>query len=157
MTSINLENTDPKFKYELAKHPGAENFMRCFSCFSCVNGCPVSEVTAKFSPLRLMRTALLGLKEEVLKNENLWLCSSCYACQESCPMAVRVTDILTLLKNMAIMEGHVPMGIRVQMDLIKGNGRIYPLDDFDNKKRAKAGLPAIPTTCEVVKHLFPEE
>ena len=50
----------------------------------------------------------------------------------------------------------MPTGIRAQRDLIKGEGRIYPIDDFDNKKRNKAGLPLIPTTCDVVKKLFPE-
>jgi heterodisulfide reductase subunit C len=50
----------------------------------------------------------------------------------------------------------MPAGIRAQLDLVKGGGRIYPIDDFDNKKRAKIDLPAVPTTCEVVKDLFPE-
>ena len=72
-------------------------------------------------------------------------------------MAVRITDILMLLKNMAVKAGNAPAGIRAQMDIIKGNGRIYPLDDFDNKKRQKIDLPPIPTSCDVVRDLFPEK
>ena len=49
----------------------------------------------------------------------------------------------------------MPTGIRAQRDTIKGEGRIYPIDDFDNKKRAKVALPPIPTSCNVVKKLFP--
>ena len=71
-------------------------------------------------------------------------------------MEVRITDILTTLKNMAAEEGHAPAGIRAQQDIVKGSGRIYPLDDFDNKKRKKVDLPSLPTTCEVVTDLFPE-
>ena len=57
--------------------------------------------------------------------------------------AFRVTDFMTLLKNMAVREGHAPSGIKAQMDLTKGQGRIYPLDDFDNKKRKKAGTAPV--------------
>ena len=155
MESINLENSDPDFKYELAGQPGGENFMSCFTCLTCVSSCPVTQVKPEFSPLRVMRMSILGLKKEVLASDILWLCSTCYTCQERCPMGVRITDILTLIKNMAVKEGHAPTGIRAQMDIVRGNGRIYPLDDFDNKKRKKIDLPSIPTSCEVVKDLFP--
>jgi hypothetical protein len=63
---------------------------------------------------------------------------------------------MTLLKNMAIKAGHAPAGIKAQRDLIRGQGRIYAIDEFDNKKRNKIDLPSLPTTCEVVKVLFPE-
>ena len=103
-----------------------------------------------------MRMAVLGLKEEILTSDILWLCSGCYTCQESCPMGVRITDILTYLKNMAVKSGNAPAVIKAQTDIIKDNGRIYPLDDFDNKKRKKIHLPSIPTSCEITKDLFPE-
>jgi len=40
------------------------------------------------------------------------------------------------------------------LKLVKGEGRIYPIDDFDNKKRNKAGLPPLPTSCDAIKELF---
>jgi heterodisulfide reductase subunit C len=97
--------------------------------------------------------ALYGLKEDVLKSEFIWLCSSCYTCQERCPQGVTITEFMTLLKNMAVREGFVPAGIRAQLDLIRNQGRIYPIDDFDNKKRDKIGLPSLPTSCDVVQRL----
>ena len=60
-------------------------------------------------------------------------------------------------KNLAAEAGKMPVGIRAQRDIIKGEGRIYPLDDFDNKKRGKVGLPPIPTSCSMIKKLFPSE
>jgi len=98
--------------------------------------------------------ALYGLKQEVLKSPFVWLCSSCYACQERCPQGVSITEFMTLLKNIALKEGNAPPGIRAQLDIIKSNGRIYPIDDFDNKKRKKMGLPPLPTSCDVVKELL---
>jgi len=47
--------------------------------------------------------------------------------------------------------------VRAQMDVIKEEGRIYPIDEFDNKKRGKAGLPPLPTSCKVVKRLLSNE
>ena len=119
--------------------------------------CPVTAVNDRFNPLRIIRMALYGLKEEVLHSPFIWLCSTCYACQERCPQGVSITELMTLLKNMAVKEGNTHPGIKAQRDLVTGQGRIYPIDDFDNKKRSKIGLPSLPTSCEVVKILFPEE
>jgi heterodisulfide reductase subunit C len=156
MPVIDLEKRDPEFKKLIQREFGAVNITSCYTCLTCVISCPVAQANDAFNPLDLMRRALLGLKQDVLENDTLWLCSGCYACQERCPMGVRITDILNLLKNMAVEAGRAPAGIRAQMDLIVNNGRIYPLDDFDNKKRGKIDLPPIPTSCEVVKELFNE-
>ena len=156
MADIDLSKADPKFKKELAAQPGGEKIMACFTCRTCTASCPVSAVNSRFNPYRIIRLALYGLRDEVLQSDFIWLCSSCYACQERCPQGVSITDFMTLLKNMAIKAGYAPSGIKAQRDLVKGQGRIYAIDDFDNKKRNKVDLPSLPTTCEVVKVLFPE-
>lgn len=155
MKDIDLEQSDSGFVREIMEQPGGEMISACFTCRTCVASCPVTAVNDLFNPLRIIRMALYGMKEEVLQSDFIWLCSSCYACQERCPQGVCITELMTLLKNMAVNEGHAPSGIRAQKDLVTGQGRIYPLDDFDNKKRTKIGLPSLPTSCEVVKVLFP--
>ena len=157
MAEIHLENADPNFRYELAKQPGGKNIAACFTCRTCTASCPITAVNNTFNPLRIIRMALYGLKREVFESDFIWLCSSCYACQERCPQGVSITELMSLLKNMAVKEGHAPAGVRAQLDLLKSQGRIYPLDDFDNKKRNKIGLPPLPTTCEVVTKLFQSE
>ena len=151
---IELDQTDPDFRRVLAAQPGGEKMAACFMCRTCTASCPITAVNERFNPLRIIRMALYGLKREVLESDFVWLCSSCYACQERCPQGVRITELMTLLKNMAVEQGHPPAGVKAQLDLVKGEGRIYPIDDFDNKKRNKAGLPVLPTSCEVVKKLF---
>jgi heterodisulfide reductase subunit C len=154
---IELDQADSNFRRELAARPGGEKMAACFMCRTCTASCPITAVNERFNPLRIIRMALYGLKREVLESDFVWLCSSCYACQERCPQGVSITEIMTLLKNMAVEQGHAPAGVKAQLDLVKGKGRIYPIDDFDNKKRNKAGLPILPTSCEVVKKLFPED
>lgn len=157
MDDIDLSTADPKFTEEILKQHGGESMTACFTCRTCTASCPVTAVNNRFDPVRVIRMALYGLRDEVLKSDFIWLCSSCYACQERCPQGVSITEIMTLIKNIAVREGYMPSGIKAQKDLVTKEGRIYPLDDFDNKKRGKAGLPALPTECEVVKELFPEE
>jgi heterodisulfide reductase subunit C len=156
MGSVDLDQCNPDFVKELMRQPESEKISACFLCRTCVAGCPITAVNNAFNPARIIRMALYGMKEEILKSSFIWLCTSCYTCQERCPQGVRITDFMTLLKNMAVREGHAPSGIRAQMALTQGQGRIYPLDDFDNKKRKKAGLPQLPTSCDVIKDLFPE-
>ena len=157
MSNIKLNKSDATFKKELAQQLGGGKIMACFTCRTCTASCPITAVNDKFNPLRIIRMALYGLKEEVLGNEFIWLCSSCYACQERCPQGVSITEFMTLLKNMALEAGHAPPGIKAQREIICKGGRVYPLDDFDNKKRKKGGLPELPTSCKAIKDLFPEE
>jgi ribosomal protein L36 len=41
--------------------------------------------------------------------------------------------------------------------LIRTQGRLYTLDEFDEKKRKKAGLPSLVTKIEEVVHLLESE
>jgi len=63
---------------------------------------------------------------------------------------------MTALKNLAIKTGHAPREVLLQMNIVKDNGRIYPIDEFDNKKRGKLSLPPLPVSCEAVSTLFQE-
>jgi len=115
-------------------------------------------VKPSFDPVKIVRKAAYGFKAAVLESGEIWLCTGCYACQERCPQKVPITDFMTLLKNLAYAEGHAPPGVRLQRDtVVKGGGRIYPIDEFDNKKRLKAGLPELPVSCEASTALFPQD
>ncbi len=155
MTILDLEKTDPIFRNELLAQPEGRLFTACLACRTCSLSCPIKAVNTRFDPARIIRMAVYGFKEEILASDCIWLCSGGYACQESCPQGVRITDLITLLKNKAVQAGHVPAGIRAQQDVVKKEGRIYPLDDFDSKKRKKAGLPVLPTHCDIAEQLFP--
>ncbi len=154
MEKIALDRITPGFKGRLAAHREWRGMTACFTCLTCASTCPVAQVEPGFNPIRIIRMALLGLEEEVLAGNELWLCSGCYTCQERCPNKVPITEFFTLLKNLAVQAGNAPQGIRAQEDLIRTHGRIYPLDDFDNKKRQKIDLPPLPTSCEAVGELF---
>jgi heterodisulfide reductase subunit C len=153
-TPMDINRADPLFIRMIEERFGKENINSCFSCRTCVSSCPVTQVDIRFNPLKIIRLALYGLKEQLFDSAIIWLCSSCYSCQERCPKGVKITDFMIDLKNMAFELGYTPSGIKAQAELIMNNGKIYPLDDFDNKKRAKINLPELPTTCDAIKELF---
>ncbi len=157
MVKRHLAQVDPGFGAELRRQPGAERIAACFMCRTCTASCPITAVEHRFNPFRIIRMALLGLRDEVLGSKFIWLCSNCYACQERCPQGVGVTEFMVLLRNMAVKAGRMPPGVQTQMDLVRQQGRIYAIDEFDNKKRRKLDLPPLPTSCDIVQKLFPEE
>ena len=106
METIALDQTDKDFKYDIASRPGAHNFRRCFSCGTCTASCPVSDIDENFNPRLIIRQALLGMRQELLSSAELWYCAQCYTCYARCPQDVRFTDILAVLRDMAVEEGH---------------------------------------------------
>ena len=140
---IVVTDLDPNFKYEVAELPGGENLRYCFTCGTCTASCPIREVNEKFNPRKIIRMIVLGMKERVLKSDFMWLCTGCYSCQERCPQDVKITDLMNALKNYAVLNGVVHPGVSAQAEPIYNDGRIYAIEDFDNKKREKMGLPAV--------------
>jgi heterodisulfide reductase subunit C len=143
MKQQSMKQADPGFKYRVAEKPGGERVKSCFACGTCTASCPVREIDDRYNPRKIIRMVLLGLKDEVLGSDFIWLCSSCYSCFERCPQNVKITDLMTALKNLAVEAGHLPPALRMQAGLLKEHGRLYEIEEFDNKKREKMELPAV--------------
>ncbi|MEW6227444.1 MAG: 4Fe-4S dicluster domain-containing protein [Bacillota bacterium] len=151
---VNVTVLDPKFKYEIAKEPGGENIKYCFQCGTCTSGCPVAELDSKYNPRRIIRMAILGMRERVLSSDFIWLCSTCYTCYERCPQDVRITEVMNALKNMAVKAGYLHPAFRAQAELIAGHGRLYEVDELTNEKRGDLGLVTLPSSCPEVAEIY---
>jgi heterodisulfide reductase subunit C len=153
-TSPASSRLDPGFKYEIAREPGGEKIKACFSCGSCSAGCPIHQVKPEYNPRKIIRMAILGMRERVLTSPFVWLCAACYTCQERCPKGVKIADLMTAIKNIAVREGHIPAGYPPQVQALLSFGRMYEMTDFDNKKRNRFGLPPIVQSNEDTVKLF---
>ena len=151
---VTKNDIDANFKYEITKEPGGENFLLCFQCGTCTASCPVQAVDESYNARRIIRMALLGLREEVLKSEFIWLCSTCYTCYERCPKDVRITEVMNAIKNIAVREGFIHPSFKAQVELLKKHGRLIEISDFENKMRFKLGLPPIKESAEETKKIF---
>ncbi|GAG58693.1 unnamed protein product [marine sediment metagenome] len=61
---------------------------------------------------------------------------------------------MTVLKNIAVREGYIHPSFKEQARLVKEFGRLYEIEDFDNKKREKMGLPPVCKTFDDVQKLI---
>lgn len=104
---IRSSELDPKFKYEVAGQPGGEKLKVCYACGVCTAGCPVSEVSEEFDPRKIIRMVLMGMKERVLSSNFIWYCTQCFTCSGHCPQNVKFTDIMRVLRDMAVKKGYV--------------------------------------------------
>ena len=102
-----LNQLDLRFRDEIASHPGGENILRCFACGTCAAGCPVTDVDSEYNCRRIIRQILLGMREEVLSSPLIWLCLVCYRCYVRCPQQVNFTDIMRVLRYLAVKEKRV--------------------------------------------------
>ncbi len=85
-----LNDLDTEFKFRIARKLGDDYFLNCFACGSCTASCPVRRLEERYNPRRLIRMAILGMKEEVYKSEFLWLCSYHSTCFNRCPQKVNI-------------------------------------------------------------------
>jgi len=151
---VQLDDLDSGFRHEVAAEPGGEMIRFCFQCGTCTASCPVRAVEDRFNPRRIIRMALLGMKQEVLNSSFVWLCSSCYACQERCPQGVKITGIMGAIRNIAVRNRLVPAMFLGQVASLKAHGRVYEVGELENEKRAKIGLPQITEMPDEVRKIL---
>jgi len=122
---LRLEDVDLLFKEEVAREPGCQHLLRCFSCGACTASCPVSAIEAEFSPSLIIRQILYGLRQQLLSSPALWFCARCARCSFQCPQDVRFLDIIQGLRQIAIRDGLISAA-RAEL-LEKGEGLIQEL------------------------------
>ena len=61
---------------------------------------------------------------------------------------------MNAIKNLAVKQGYVPAPFAQQIDILKRFGRLYEIDDFDNKKRAGFGLPKVEKAKGLTKKIL---
>lgn len=135
---IVVNELDFGFCEEVVSQPGGENLKRCFACGTCVAGCPISEIDEEYSPRKIIRQILFGMREEVLTSPTIWFCLVCYRCYARCPQKVNFTDVMRALRYLAIKGKHAPIDILTRTDEIDRFSQIVRHDlvryDFEEKK-----------------------
>lgn len=98
------EELDPWFVREVAAQPGGEHIWDCLQCGTCSAICPVS-IYMDRSPRKIIGLIRAGFRHEVLDSVSPWICTSCYSCTVECPAGIRITDIMYIVKRMAMQDG----------------------------------------------------
>ncbi|MBD3186067.1 hypothetical protein GF325_04485 [Candidatus Bathyarchaeota archaeon] len=127
---------DFTFRNLLLQTHGSETLSYCYQCATCTGSCPVSKETGgRYNPRRIIERSLLGMKESLINDPTLWLCTMCDTCDESCPQGVVLTEIFTILKNMAVKAGKAPQRYKDQARSVWENGVSVPFMDSILRRR----------------------
>jgi heterodisulfide reductase subunit C len=97
---------DSAFAEEVSAMPGGERLKDCFACGTCAAGCPVTAVHPEYNPRKIIREVTLGMREKVLASPLIWYCVSCYRCSARCPQKVNFTDVMRVLRHLAVRGGY---------------------------------------------------
>jgi len=141
---IRISQDNINFRRLLMETPGAEKLMLCYQCGICTADCPVAKHVKEFRPRRIARLAAYGQKDRLLSGDTLWLCAGCYTCYERCPEQVRVSEIVSALRKLALKEGIIHPTYRALMESIAEMGYIYEIGEFENEMREDEDLPPAP-------------
>ena len=141
---ITITKENLEFRRRLLETPGAERIMLCYQCGICTADCPVAMRVEEFRPRRIARLAVYGQKERLLGGDTVWLCAGCYNCYERCPEKVKVSEIISALRKIALEEGIIHPTYKALMKSISEMGYIYEIGEFENEMREDEGLPEAP-------------
>jgi len=111
-----------------------ENLDRCYQCFTCSLGCPVSP-EMDYYPDQIIRMVQLGMKEKVMNSSAIWLCLGCETCVARCPNEIDILRVMDTLRELALDEK-----IKGQETIIPAFHRafLYPIKIFG--KQYELGL-----------------
>ncbi len=76
-----------------------ESIRCCFTCGTCVAGCPASNADPPLLIRTLVRKVLFGLEDELLDDDTPWICVTCSKCEEMCPMGVAPFEVLLAVRR----------------------------------------------------------
>jgi heterodisulfide reductase subunit C len=94
----------------------------------------------------------MGLKDDVISDDTIWMCSTCYECQERCPRAIKIVDVVKIVRNYAAQAGYMAPAHKMTGSFVIKTGHGVPINDATQELRKRVGLDQLPPTT----HTFPE-
>ena len=84
-----------------------EMIQPCIQCGTCTGSCP-NEFAMDFTPRHLWRLILMGEVDNIFESKTFSLCTSCYYCTLRCPRELKLTEVMSLLKQIAYKLNLLP-------------------------------------------------
>ncbi len=143
--TFDFANEIIKYGSKIFPREDLERFKLCIQCGKCTGGCPSGRRTA-WRIRKIFEEIRLGLREEVFSNDDLWNCTTCYTCQERCPRGLHTTDIVRIVRNLAVKHGYIKNTHRRVSEILIRFGHAVPVNDEIRKIRKDLGLAEVPPT-----------
>ncbi|MFU8827048.1 MAG: hydrogenase iron-sulfur subunit [Brevefilum sp.] len=105
------------FADEVKAIPGGEHLELCYACGTCVSKCMIQQkVEPDYNPRRLLRMAMMDLKEDAFTSPTTWMCSACDLCYEACPQEIHISQVIGAVKQLAVDAGYTSPLTPVSVD-----------------------------------------
>lgn len=85
----------------------------CYQCQKCTATCPVSEYM-DIKPDVMVRKAVLGEEDELMRSKTIWLCTGCETCGSRCPNLISVGAMNEFLRERSVKKG-VPPAVKAAL------------------------------------------
>lgn len=102
-TVLYEEGMDLEFMEKVHAIPGGDAIKRCIQCGTCSGTCPVGWAMEE-SPRQIIAMIRAGMRQRVMESSTIWTCASCYFCSARCPQEIKITEVMYILKRLAIKE-----------------------------------------------------
>lgn len=96
-----------RFLQQVSNIPDGKNLSKCIQCGTCTGSCPAS-YSMDVTPRELIALFRAGDIGSILASRTIWICASCYACTVRCPQNIPLTDIIYMLKRLAMEQEIFP-------------------------------------------------
>jgi Fe-S oxidoreductase len=92
----------------------------CYQCGTCTAICPMGVPVRK-----LIRSAQLGKKDQVLDDKQLWYCVTCKLCELGCPRGVKIVDFIHASRAVGFEERKAPQRLEGALWSVYENGNPF--------------------------------
>jgi heterodisulfide reductase subunit C len=127
-----------------------ETLRACIQCGTCSGSCPSGRTTS-FRTRKIFRLSQLNLKNEIINSDDLWVCTTCYTCQERCPRNVKTTDLIRIIRNLAVKNGNIHKNHQAVSGYLIKTGHAVPINEETQKLRKTLHLKELPPTTHSFK------
>ena len=97
---------DPTLKYKITQTENGKQLYQCFACGTCTAGCPERDLDPLYSPRKVIKASMMGMKEKVFENKFVEICSTHHRCFTGCPQGVEIPKLMFAIRELAEEEGN---------------------------------------------------
>ncbi len=102
----------------------------CLTCGTCSGACPIAGVDG-LDPRKVVRMAMFGMEDELVKSTWPWKCTMCGRCENVCPMNIEIVALMRRLRTKRkreLVPGPIHTGVATCLE--RGNNLGIPKEDF---------------------------
>ncbi len=125
MDTVTIDKTSALYKL-MNQYQLGDNIAECLTCGACNSRCTWFDGQGGPLPRQIVRMAAFGLDAQLVESDMLWDCLICNRCTQDCPMGIKMDNVVTKARSLAIADNKIPedikKGIKNRLELGDVNG-----------------------------------